>query len=174
MKNIVLYYSKSGNTKKYAEIIGRHPNFKVYDIRKVSKKQIAQADFVIYGSGVYIYRLKKLSKVLKIVSPTKLALFACGGSDDANEMLGRVLENNFTEEESKKYAVFYLPGGLNVKQMKPVYQMMFKMMKKMLEKKETRTKDEQALLDSIATPSYFVDETHCDALYRYVEDKINL
>ncbi len=174
MNGLVIYYSKNGHTKTYAEMIGTKLECDVKDIRKTSKKELTKYDFVVFGSGVYIYKIKKVKKLMNIISPDKLVIYACGGSNNGEAMLPLVKEHSMTKEQSQQYSWFYLPGGMDVSLYKGIMSFVFKMMKRMLEKKETLTPDEQGLLDGINHPAFYVAEEHIDSLVQHIQKTYGL
>ena len=53
MKGIVIYKSKYGSTKKYAEWISERTGFDCVEAGKVNAKRLADYDTVIFGGGIY-------------------------------------------------------------------------------------------------------------------------
>jgi flavodoxin len=53
MKPVVIYFSKSGNTKKVAQEIAGALKTEALDVKKTSAKDVPKGAFLIAGSGVY-------------------------------------------------------------------------------------------------------------------------
>jgi len=65
MKKLVVYYSKSGNTKKIAEVIAKELKCKVISIDKVKASDL-DVDLIGFGAGIYAFKPhKKLMKFVK-------------------------------------------------------------------------------------------------------------
>ncbi len=172
MRGIVTYYSKHGHAKEYAEMIADELGFDISDIRKINVVKLRQYDYAVFGSGVYIYKLKKLKKIMFSFPKGNLAIFACGGQDVGGDMLELVKEKNFNKEQLSVFKVFYLPGGIDINRYNGFMRFMFKMMKKSLEQKPTRTSGEEGLLQGIASPVNRVDKTHITELIECVKSSI--
>ena len=52
MKNLVLYQSKTGNTKKYAEDIAKAINADIYPLKRFRIKKVRNYDNIIFGGWV--------------------------------------------------------------------------------------------------------------------------
>lgn len=67
-KVVILYQSKYGSTKKYAEWLAEELAGDLLETKKATAEQIAQYDVVILGGGIYasgIAGISFLKKVLK-------------------------------------------------------------------------------------------------------------
>ena len=83
MKGIVVYKSKYGSTKKYAEWIAEDTGFDCVEAGKANAKTIAEYDTVIFGGGLYasgIAGLSFLKKNLSSMNGKKVIAFCCGAS----------------------------------------------------------------------------------------------
>ena len=65
MKGIVIYKSKYGSTKKYAEWISERTGFDCVESGKINAKQLADYDTVIFGGGIYASGIAGISFLKK-------------------------------------------------------------------------------------------------------------
>lgn len=67
MSNIIIYGSRYGTTKQYAEELSKRTNIKAISFKKVNQ-QIDNYDNIIYLGGLYAGGVLGLSKTLKKVN----------------------------------------------------------------------------------------------------------
>ena len=80
-KGIVLYQSKYGATKKYAEWLAGKTGFDCVELKKAEAWQVAEYETVVLGGGIYasgIAGLSFLRKNWERLREKKLAVFAVG------------------------------------------------------------------------------------------------
>ena len=53
MKGIIIYKSKYGSTKKYAEWLKEATGFEMVEADKAKIDEVAQCDTIIFGGGIY-------------------------------------------------------------------------------------------------------------------------
>src|SRR5690554_5890408 len=120
MKTIVMYKSKTGFAKKYAEWIAESLSADIFEVSKVNINMLTKYDAVIFGGGLYavgIIGIKFIKKNIDKLKDKKVVVFACGASPLSEKVIEDVLEHNFTLEEQKYFKFFYLRGGLNYKKL---------------------------------------------------------
>lgn len=64
MRTLILYYSKTGNTQKYAEDIAASLKCDVMPLKKFKKKMIADYDTIIFGSRIMGSKIQKIDDFL--------------------------------------------------------------------------------------------------------------
>ncbi len=107
----VIYYSKTGNTKKIAEVIATELEVSAEDVR--TKGKIAKDSFLLLGSGNYFPLPGRGFK--KLVASTdlngrKVALFGTSGGGKGREVTA--LEKMVTAKGAKVIGKFYCKGKL--------------------------------------------------------------
>ena len=108
MKAIVVYQSKTGHTKQYAEWIAESLECEAVPLNKVSKSELEECDKVIYGGWLMAGMIKGLNKFLKkgVKSPV---IFAVGMSDMSEELIKTIrLQNKLEDME-----LFYFVGAVD-------------------------------------------------------------
>ena len=100
MKQIVVVYrSKYGSTKKYAEWIARELGATLCTQKEASLKSLLQYDVIIYGGGLYaggIAGFPKIKKHFPGFTGKNLVLFAVGSSPASDEVVNEVKKHNLT------------------------------------------------------------------------------
>ena len=152
MSTVMIYRSKYGHTKRYADLIQKEIGCDVVNIKKLKKKEIQKYNTVIFGTGVYMGKMKKLNTILNLFKNKPIIIFACGGNNNVEEDIEQIKNSNFTQDQLEFHQFFYLPGGMDVSKVKGPMKFMFRIIGKMLEKKENRTHDEDEFLKSLKNP----------------------
>ena len=83
MSGIILYKSKYGATKKYAEWIAERTGFACIKTDEADVKKLAEYDTIILGGGVYasgIAGLSFLKKNVDKLAGKKILVYCCGAS----------------------------------------------------------------------------------------------
>lgn len=158
MKTIVVYKSKYGYTKKYAQWLAESLDCDIKE--NVSLADIMGYDTIIYGGGIYAGRIngaKLIAKNLEKLSGKKLVLFAVGSSVGRPEELEAFWKQALEENVRLNVPHFYLRGGFDYGKLGSVDRLMMNMLKKMLLKKDTLTEDDKGLLAAYETPVDFTD-----------------
>ena len=88
MKSIVVYHSKYGSTREYAEWIGAETGAEVVELKQAKQKDLAAYDAVAFGCPFYAGRLKMAGFVQECapnLAGKRVAFFAvtARGPEDA-------------------------------------------------------------------------------------------
>lgn len=172
MKTLVLYKSKSGFTKKYAEWIGDSLGAEIREASKVAVATMAAYDILIYGGGLYavgINGVKLITKNLEQLKDKKIVVFTTGLSAPSEKVANHVISANFTPTQIKQIRLFYLRGGFNYNKLSPFYKAIMSLMKWSLKKKKGLEADEQGMLDAFEHPVDFTAEKNINELISYVK-----
>jgi menaquinone-dependent protoporphyrinogen IX oxidase len=117
MKGIVIYKSKYGATRLYAQWIAARTGLAIRTIDTVSMELLRKAEVVILGSSVYIGKLLIRSWIRKhanVLKDKQLFIFVvCGTPVSDGEKIGAIVAKNLPGELIKKLQVFFLPGSLH-------------------------------------------------------------
>lgn len=171
MKTLVIYKSKSGFTKKYAEWIGEQLGADIREASKVALETLTTYDCLIYGGGLYaggINGVKLITKNLRLLRGKRIAVFATGASPAGEEAINEVLNKNFTPEQQKQIRFFYLRGGFDFNKLSPLYKVVMSLMKWSLKKKKNPTPDERGMLAAFDRPVDFTERKNIKDLIAYV------
>lgn len=141
MKILVIYKSKTGFAKRYAEIIGREVNGDVLEFGEVTFAKMSEYDVVVYGAGLYagvLNGLKKAKEMFAKSSAGSFVIFATGATpNEVKDKIDEVWRMNLSEEELKDIPHFYMQGGLCYEKMAFFSKILMKMMASSLEKQNS-------------------------------------
>ena len=171
MKTVVIYKSKTGFVKKYAEWIAEELSADIFEASKVTSDMLTTYDIVIYGGGLYavgINGVKLITQNLDRLEGKKVVVFATGASPFREEVISEVRNKNFTYEQQNHIRFFYLRGGFDYSKLKPFDKVLMTLLKwKMIRKKEL-TPDERGMLAAYDKPADFTRKKNIDEIVSYV------
>ena len=110
MKALIIYKSKTGFTKWYAEFIAKEVDGNLMDFKEVTAEIMSGYDVVVYGGGLYagmINGYKKAKEMFEKSSANRFILFATGGTpNEATKEIEEVWKNNLQQKNCKLSLIF--------------------------------------------------------------------
>ena len=144
MNAIVLYRTKYGSTKEYAECIADSLGCEAKDAKKIKIDDITKYDTIIYGGGLYaevINGVSLITKNLEKLKDKKLIVFSTGITPlecrDYYDKL--VIEKNFKPEMLENIKVFNFMGRMILSELSIPHRTAIKALKKLMSSKENPT-----------------------------------
>ncbi|GEM_PF-72320 len=133
MSTIVLYKSKYGTTKQYAEWIAKELNVEVKNADTVKPADLAPYDTIIYGAGVYIGCIAGIGLIsdnFDQLKDKKVIIFTVGLTDPANKgKYSELVSKNIMWDILDSIKIFHLRGALDYKKIGLGNKLMMKRMK---------------------------------------------
>lgn len=146
MNAIILYYSKTGFTKRYAQWISEALSCECVSFEQRGRVDFSKYDTVIFGSCVQAGKVQKLGwlkKQLPAWADKKAAAFAVGAMPPDSPVTLDLPKNNLTPQERERVELFYFPGGLDYEKMSFFNKKIMKMFASMMSKKQDKTPQEE-------------------------------
>jgi menaquinone-dependent protoporphyrinogen IX oxidase len=173
MKTIVIYKSKTGFTKKYAEWITEELLGDIFDASEVTLDMLTEYDTIIYGGSLYasgIVGMKLITKNIGMLKDKKIVVFATGVSPAREDTVKGIVDKNFNKEQQKYIEFFYLRGGFNYDKLNSFDKFLMTLLrgKIKLKKKEALTNDEIGMLAVYDKPVDFTMKKNIDSIIDYV------
>lgn len=168
---IVVYASKYGTTKQYAEWIAQDLNAEAMDAKAVTRDKLQKYDLVVYGGGLYAGGIAGVKLVTQ--PPCKnLIVFTVGLADPSATDYSAIIQKNFTPELARKTPIFHLRGGIDYKKLGPVHRIMMSMMKNMIRKKSESERDteDKELLRTYGSAVNFTDRNTIEPLVAFAKN----
>ncbi len=114
MKGIIIYKSKYGATKQYADWLSELLHLPMVASDNINKDNLRQYDFIIAGSPVYIGKLlirQWLRENVHVLQNKKVFLFVvCGTSPNEKDKLDKIVRENVPAEIKNKCEIFFFRG----------------------------------------------------------------
>jgi menaquinone-dependent protoporphyrinogen IX oxidase len=171
MKSIVVYKSKAGFTKKYAEWIAEELGSDIFAASQVTAAILTAYDTVIYGGGLYaggINGVKIITNNMAKLQGKKVVVFATGASPMREEVISEVRDRNFTLQQQEKIQFYYLRGGFDYTRLQFGDKLLMQLLKWTLKRKKELTPDEKGMLAAYDTPVDFTKRENINGLIAYV------
>lgn len=174
-RTVVVYRSKTGFAKKYAEWLAEDLSADLFEVSRVNAAALRDYDTIIYGGSLYatgIIGVDFLKKNFAQLTGKKLVVFACGASPANEDLLPKLITHNFTPDQQKQIKFFYFRGGFNFNKLPPFDRVLMTLLKwKMLLKKgitKNLTPDEVGMLALYEKPADFTQRSYIEPIVAYV------
>lgn len=161
MVKAIIYQSKTGHTKEYAEYLSKELSIPCYSVCE-AKEKINKKEEIIYLSWVRATTLvgyKKINKKYQIA-----CLGAVGAYPKNNEYLKQLKDYNHTSQE-----LFYLRGGINYEKLSKFYQKLLKLVGKAITMENPRDKEMSLLFEKGGN---FVNPKQLKSIIEYIKEKM--
>jgi len=172
MKALIIYKSKTGFTKWYAEFIAKEVDGNLVDFKEVTTEIISGYDVVIYGGGLYagmINGYKKAKEMFEKSSANRFILFATGGTpNESTKEIDEIWKNNLSEEELESIPHFYMQGGICYEKMSFLNRTIMKMMSRVLDKKKNKDSAEEGFAQAIKSSYDIKAKEYAEPLIKYL------
>jgi len=173
-KIVVIYKSKYGSTKKYAEWIAKSVNGELIENKNIKGDVLSKYDTIVYGGGLYgggIAGVKLIKNNIDKLNDKKVIVFAVGTAPEKEEHIQRFMKNNFDDEMKAKLNIFFLRGAMDFSKLTLIHKLMMSMFKRVIKKKgeDKLTEDDKRLLDSYVNPVDYTDKKNITAIVEFVK-----
>lgn len=175
MNAIVIYKSKYGSTRDYANWIAEALCCKAVDAKSVKASELEDYDTIIYGGGLYaevIAGVTLITKNFDKLKDKKLIVYTTGITpltcrDYYDKM---VIEKNFKPNMLSNIKVYNFMGKMVVDELSLVHKGAIKTLKKIMSSKENPTEMEKLLIDLCDADGDFTDKEAIKGLLEYAKD----
>ncbi|AFS78026.1 putative flavodoxin [Gottschalkia acidurici 9a] len=175
-KVAILYKSKYGSTKRYAEWISNDLNADLFEYSEIKAENLLAYDTIIFGGGLYasgINGIRLITENFHSLKTKNIVVFTVGlASIDDKEIFKPTIAKSCTEEMRKKIKFFHARGGIDYKKLNFVHRAMMAMVKRMTSKKkvEELSDDDKVLLETYGDKVDFTDIRMIEPLVSYVKN----
>ena len=170
MKKIaVIYKSKYGFTRRYAEWIAEALGATLLEHASAKQQRLDAYDIVVYGGGLYAGGINGVKWVTK--QPCKqLVLFTVGVAVPADTDYTEIVHQALTPQQREKIKVFHLRGGVMYSKLSFVHKMLMAAVKKSAEKKPIteRNSEDTGIIETYGQDVDFTDRASIAPLVEYV------
>jgi len=175
MNTIVIYRSKYGSTKQYAEWIAEELGCEARDAKGMKVSDLLPYDTIICGGGLYAEVIAGVSLITKnydILSEKNLVVFSTGLTPpEYREYYDKlVLEKNFKPHMISKIKVFNFLGKMIIDELSIPHKAALKTLKKIMSGKENPSDMEKLLIKLCDTSEDFTDRKAIAELVEFVRN----
>ena len=162
-KTLVIYYSKYGHTKRYAQWLAEDLKADICIGKNLKSNMLNNYSTLIFGSSLYAGTNKAaqlLVKHFELIKDKKAALFTCGLADVSSESniisINKALDKVITPKIRSKIKIFHVRGGVDYDHLSFLHKIMLKWLYSQLSKKpDSELTDENR--DFLATYGQKID-----------------
>ena len=162
-KIAVVYRSKSGFTKKYAEWIAGAVGADLLRAEHTKIRGLLAYDTIVYGAALYavgINGIKLITKNIDMLKNKKLIVFTLGATPVREQIINEVRNSNLSQEHQKHIRFFMLRGGFDFSKLTFGDKFLMLLLKAKLKRKKQLDPDERGMLESFSHPLDLTDERH--------------
>ena len=172
MKGIILYTSKYGATRRYAEWFAQDTGFDILETKKADIEDVKQYDILVLFGGIYAMGIAGLSFLKKNIGrlrDKKLFIFCDGASPYEEEAFRQLVAHNL-KDSLAGLPCFYGRGGWDMDGMSFVDRNLCKMLRKAVAKKDPKDWEiwEKALMQAGEDKCDWTDRSYLEPLLETV------
>lgn len=175
MNVVVIYRSKSGFVKKYAEWIAEELEADLFDVSKVTLSKLKTYDTIVFGGSLHAVGINGLNVIMKNfdqLKSKKLVVFASGASPANEKAVKHVTSSNFSQDQMQHLKFFYLRGGFDYNKLPIFDKFLMRLLKMKILRKKNKgmqlSSDEIGMLASLEKPADFTKKENIQDLLAYV------
>lgn len=172
MKTAVIYKSKTGFAKKYAEWIAEKLSADIFDATKITIDTLKDYDTVIYGAGLYaigINGVKFITNNIDKLKDKNIVVFATGVTPSRASDIEKIRDGNFTIEQQKYIKFFYLRGGFDYGRLTNIDKILMTFLKWKIKSKKELTPDEKGMLAVYNKPVDYTTKKNISEIIAYIK-----
>ena len=161
-KQIIIYGSQYGSTKRYAEQLSKSTGFEAINYKEV--KEVGEYQRIVYLGGLFAGGVMGLKKTVSKMSSQQELVLATVGMTDPNEAtyfegIRKALKAQLPASFYDENKIFHLRGAIDYSQLGFKHRIMMKMFHSMMLKKPESelTADAKAMLETYGKQVDFVD-----------------
>lgn len=156
MRLLVVYTSKTGFTKRYAQWLAEDLSGDCFPLEQAARVDFSGYDTVAFGSSVHAGGVRKVAWLKK-----RLPRFGgqAGGAvlhrrhAPEEKTVEQCVAQNLTPQERQQVKAFYLWGGLNYQAMGPVDKWMMGVFRKMLASQKNPSPEDKLAAQMVGSPT---------------------
>ena len=174
MKTIVVYKTKYGSTKTYAEWIAEELSCEAVDVKHTNIEKLFEYDTIIYGGGLYaevINGVSIITKNLDKLKDKKIAVYTTGITPlDCRAYYDTyVIEKNFKNGVPENVKLFNFLGKMKLDELSLVHRTALKSLKKIMQNKKNPSEMEKMLIDLCDADGDFSNKEDIKDLITYIK-----
>ena len=175
MNAIVIYKSKYGSTKQYADWIAEELGCEAVDAKAVKIEDLLKYDAIVYGGGLYAEVINGVSLIVKNaekLKDKKVAVYSTGITPlKYREYYDKmVVEKNFKNGVPENVKVFNFLGKMKTDKLSFTHKTALKTLKKIMSGKENPTEMEKLLVELCDANDDFTDKNAIKELVDYIRE----
>ncbi len=144
---IVIYKSKYGSTKQYAQWIADELKCEICEVKQVNVENMQKYSTIIFGACVYVGKILDMDIIIKNfdkIQDKKIVVFSVSSSFADSHEAKQIFETNIPQNIAEKIKYFHLRGRLG--KLNFIDSILMLAPKMSAKQKYNKTKDEKDLV----------------------------
>ncbi len=144
-KIIVIYKSKYGSTKYYADWIAKNIDADLLEVSEAKIEKLKNYHTIVYGGPLFAFRIsgvKFITKNIEKIKHKKIVIFSTGILSETVENRNTVIETNFNQNVRSQIKLFMLKGDFDIKKINLLDKMLVNTIRRKLKKIHEDKRDE--------------------------------
>ncbi len=164
MKGIIVYKSKYGATKKYAQWLREETGFDMIKVSDAKVVDLKKYEVLIFGGGIYASGIPVtsfLKKNIKALADKKIIVF-CDGASPYEESAFNAIRERVMIAELKDIPLYYCRGAFDLESMSFMDRNLCKILQKVVVKKDPKDYEiwESALMEAFQNKNDWTDKVY--------------
>lgn len=173
IKTVVVYKTKYGSAKAYAEYIASKLECDCFDAKKIKADDLLKYDSIVYGGGLYaevINGVGLITKNINKLTDKKIAVFTTAITPlDCREYYeGEVIEKNFKDGVPENIRIFNFMGKMKNEELTAVHRAALVTLKKIMKAKKNPSELEKMLIELCDFDDDLINLSDADSLVEYI------
>lgn len=174
-KGIILYQSKYGATKRYADWLAEKTGYDCIETKNAKVSNLQNYDVIVLGGDVYasgIAGLRFLKKSISRVADKKIAVFAVGASPYDEKAILQIKEMHFKDTLSN-VPLFYCRGAWDEEKMTFGDRTLCRMLQKAVAKQNPDEYEpwQKALTGAAGQKCDWTDKMYLEPLLEFIKEE---
>ena len=171
VKQIVIYKSRTGFTKKYAKWLAQSLNCECIPQEDVGGERLSDYDVIIFGSSFRAGNVEELKWYKETILPFEKTnvLFVTGAMPPSSADAVKSIEQQLGKGEDREVKVFYLQSGLNYEAMNLGDKLMMKVFCKMMKSRKAHSEEEKALFEQMQKSFDVCEKANLEPMLNYIQ-----
>ncbi len=169
---LVLYRSKTGYTRRYAEWIGEDLNCDVLEMKRVKVEQLKEYDTIIFGGYVHagsIVGANYIMKHWKALKDKNIFMFTVGIREGNVHKVEQLWKRQFTTEQLDRMKMFYLRGGFDLKKLGMWDILLIKLFKFILSSQKEPFPETKDIMEMFDVPVDFAKKENLEIMMKSIK-----
>ena len=164
MKGIIVYKSKYGATKKYAQWLREETGFDMIKVSDAKVVDLKKYEVLILAGGIYASGIPVtsfLKKNIKALADKKIIVF-CDGASPYEESAFNAIRERVMTAELKDIPLYYCRGAFDLESMSFMDRNLCKILQKVVVKKDPKDYEiwESALMEAFQNKNDWTDKVY--------------
>lgn len=173
MKTIVIYKSRTGHTKQYAEMIAQTLECEAISLADIKNINIDSYDSIIFGGSVRASKIGGLNSFVKHVDKSKaqkIFIYAVGANPISDKNTKELIDKNLIDK-NLDYTFYYLQGGFDPDKLNFALRKMLNGVAKSINKKKLKdpsslSQEDNDFLEFFQSKQSYVSELNIEELVK--------